>query len=421
MIRAASPPPRPPRPCRSSQPSTVAETPPAAARVAYGRAFWLAYASNSLLMVAVSLLFRYADFINLLGGTEFHLGWIVGVGMVGSLVTRIALGSCIDTYGSKVVWLGSTVLFVATCFAHLLVTSHTGVGIYALRVLYCCSIAGVYGASMTFVSGRGPTDRMAEMIGMLGTAGFLGTVAGTVLGDYMLNSVQADRDQIVTMFVAAGVLASLSYPFAWLATRTEVRPKPSPHASLIDVVRRHHPGAVLVVGAATGVGLGLPGVFLRPYAATLDIPRIGLFFMVYAVAAIITRVLTRHWPQRYGTRLIIVVGMVGMAASVALFLLVRSEWQLIWPAIAFGFSHAIVFPSVVAAGSATFPLRHRGLATLLTLAAFDIGQLTGAPMAGAVLAYSPSAGLDPYPTMFLAMAGLLALIGVWYAIASRRQ
>ena len=43
-------------------------------------------------MTAWSLLYRYADFVRLLGGTEFHLGWIVGVGMVGSIFMRLALG-----------------------------------------------------------------------------------------------------------------------------------------------------------------------------------------------------------------------------------------------------------------------------------------------------------------------------------------
>ena len=59
---------------------------------------------------------------------------------------------------------------------------------------------------------------------------------------------------------------------------------------------------------------------------------------------------------------------------------------------------------MVAAGSVTFPLRHRGLATVLVLATWDLGQLIGAPTAGAVLQYSPLAGLPPYPTMFLTMA-----------------
>jgi MFS family permease len=158
---------------------------------------------------------------------------------------------------------------------------------------------------------------------------------------------------------------------------------------------------------------------LRPYTAGLGIPRIGLFFMVYAVAAIVARIVTRRWPEHFGTRPIILLGMTGMAASVALLLLVHAEWQLVWPAIAFGCSHAVLFPSVVAAGSATFPGRHRGLATLLVLATLDVGQLLGAPTAGAVLRYSRPAGLPPYPTMFLTMAGLLALVSVWYAVVGR--
>ena len=177
MICPASPVLEPPRQHRLPQPHTAAQP-----HIVYDRPFWLAYASNMLLMVAVALLFRYADFVTLLGGTEFHLGWIVGVGMVGSLVTRLALGSCIDRYGSRLLWLGSTVLFVATCFAHLAIASHTGVAIYLLRISYCCAIAGVYGASMTFVTARAPARRMAELVAMLGDRRFLGHRAGYPLG-----------------------------------------------------------------------------------------------------------------------------------------------------------------------------------------------------------------------------------------------
>ena len=56
---------------------------------------------------------------------------------------------------------------------------------------------------------------------MLGTAGFLGTVAGTLLGDFLLGSVAVDRTQVVEMFVAAGLLGVLAMPFAWAATRSE--------------------------------------------------------------------------------------------------------------------------------------------------------------------------------------------------------
>jgi len=143
--------------------------------------------------------------------------------------------------------------------------------------------------------------------------------------------------------------------------------------------------------------------------------------MVYAIAAIVTRVYTRQWPSRYGSRPMILLGLGGLIASLFLFLPVRSEWQLLFPAVGFGCSHAILFPSVVAAGSATFPPRHRGLATLLILAVWDIGQLLGAPTAGAVLRFSEPVGLPPYPTMFLVMAALLTLMGACYAVASRHS
>jgi MFS family permease len=370
-------------------------------------------------MAAVALLFRYADFVTLLGGTEFHLGWIVGVGMVGSLLTRLVLGSCIDRYGARLLWLLSTGLFVATCFAHLTIGSHRGLAIYGLRISYCCAIAGVYGASMTFVTARAPTRRMAELVAMLGTAGFLGTVLGTLMGDGLFGSVAVDRRHVSLMFIAAAVTGLTSLPFAWAASRSEKRPTAWGGPSMFTVLRRHYSGMVLVVGVAMGMGLTLPNTFLRTYAAGLHIPRIGLFFLVYAIAAIITRVVARRWFERFGTRPLVLLAITGLAISQGLFLLVNAEWKLLWPAIGFGGSHALVFPAIVAAGSMSFPARNRGLATLLVLAAWDVGQLVGAPLAGVVVHYSEAAGLPPYPTMFLTVAGLLVLVGIWYAVVSR--
>ena len=54
----------------------------------YDASFWLAYAANFALMAAVTLLYRYADFVVGLGGTEFDVGRIVGLGMIGSLMMR---------------------------------------------------------------------------------------------------------------------------------------------------------------------------------------------------------------------------------------------------------------------------------------------------------------------------------------------
>ncbi len=400
---------------RLSKQQPASEPPRTEAGTVYGRPFWLAYASNAVILVAIALLFRYADFITLLGGTEFHLGWIVGIGLAGSFFTRLLLGSWIDRYGSRPLWIGSLLLFAVSCLAHLMLVSYHGAAIYLLRISYCCAVAGINGASMTFVSGRGPNARIAELVGMLGTAGFLGSVLGTQLGDFLLGGADAiGRPQIVEMFVFSAALALLAVPLAWAATRGEKRSSgirdrlttcPTKSPSLLSVLRRHNPGLILMVGVAMGIGLGLPSTFLRPFAAELGIPRIGLFFMVYAVTAIITRLLTRRWAERFGPRPLILLGLAGLTASLVLFLLVGREWQLILPAVGFGFSHAILFPAVVAEGSAAFPAGNRGMATLLMLATWDLGFLIGAPAAGATLHFARLSGLPPYPTMYLTMAG----------------
>ena len=387
---------------------------------AYGRPFWLAYAANIFMMTAVSLLFRYADFVTLLGGTELHLGWIVGVGMVGSLAMRLAVGSGIDHYGPRMIWLGSILLFSAACFAHLLLTTCHGPAIYAARIVWCCATAGFFGAMMTFVSGRASVARMAEMIGMLGTAGFLGMILGTQLSDYLLQTRPIERWQVERMFAAAGLLGLGSAVFVYLATRGCAHCVPLQRSSPLGVLRRHRPGKVFLVGVAMGVGLGLPGTFLAPYVAQRGLPGIGLFFAVYGPAAIVTRLLTRRLPERLGTTPMILVGIAALSISQLLFLLVDTEWWLILPGVAFGIAHAVLFPSIVAAGSRSFPPQHRGLGTTVMLSTWDLGTLVGAPTAGVILEFSSLVGLPSYPTLFIWVAVLLGTVGLFFGLSERR-
>jgi MFS family permease len=366
-------------------------------------------------MVAIALLFRYADFVTVLGGSEWHLGWIVGVGMVGSLLVRLFLGTGIDRYGPRLVWLWSLVVFAGSCFGHVLVASHNGPAVYVLRIGFCSSIAGIFGASVTFITGRAPVARMAEMIAMLGTSGFLGIVLGTQLGDLLCGTETIERWQVDRMFWIAGTLGLGALLFAWGATRNELPPVRRRRPPLFWLLRRYHPGWVLLVGVATGVGIGLPSTFLRTYAAELGIARIGLFFGVYAPTAIITRLVTRRLPERIGLGRMIMAGLGCLIAGQLLLLIVRSEWMFVVPGIGFGMAHAILFPATIAAGSRAFPNRHRGLGTTLMMAMFDLGTLVGAPTAGAILHFSGALALPRYPTMIVSVAVMLGVVAAVYA------
>lgn len=387
-------------------------------RSAFGRHFWLTYVANSTMMVAVSLLFRYADYVKLHGGGELELGQIVGIGMVGSLLVRLAQGVGIDRYGPRVIWLLSTLLFGVSCLGHLLANDLHAPWVYFWRIIMQTAVAGFFGSSITFVSGRAPVHRVAEVVGTLGTSGFVGMAIGTHLGDWLFTRSRhwTTADAVEAMFLAAAGVSGLSLAASWLATRGHTVPRRRHRPPLGRLLARYHPGVLLLVAVAMGFGLSLPATFVRPYAQELHISRIGLFFTFYPLTAFIMRLATARVPGWLGIRVMILAGMLLITVSMPLFLIVREPIHLIVPALALGAAHASLFPSVVAGGSGAFPHRHRGLGTTLMLAMFDLGNLIGAPTVGLLLHSAKSMGVPAYPTMFVVVACLLGSCGVLYAI-----
>jgi MFS family permease len=387
----------------------------------YGRPFWLAFTSNLLVATAVSLLYRYADLITYLDGTEFQLGWIVGVGMVGSLSMRLWLGWAIDSHGTRRVWLVCLVIFSLSCFGHLWITRCGGPAIYVLRIVYASSVAGIFGAALTWVSGRVSIARMAELIGMLGAAGFAAMVLGAILGDWLLGAETIGAREIHGMFLVAGALGLVAMIFAFLATQGNRPPVRRRRPPVSLVLLRYNPGVILLVSVALGMALSVPSNFLRPFTVELGIPHMATFFTAYASTAFVARVVASRLCEQLGLRRVIFLGLAVLIVGLLLFLPVTNVWQLLVPGVIFGIGHAMVFPPLAALGSQSFPQRYRGLAIMLILAASDLGVFVGAPLAGAILHYSGGFGLPPYPTMFVTMAFALAASGVVYSMAGRRE
>jgi MFS family permease len=409
------------RPAPAALPRDDRQPAEAADGAAFGAPFWLTYAANTSTMVAVSILYRYGDFVSFLGGDEVDLGWIVAAGMVGSLLMRLAQGSGIDTYGPRRIWLWSSGLLFASCLGHLWVTTAHGPLIYALRVLFQTSVSGFFGASITYISGRAPIARMAEVIGTLGTSGFIGMMIGTQIGDLLLSYRELDQGHIRHLFLAVTAITVAGFVFSWFATRGDGARSKRRQPPMLLVIRRYHPGAVLWAGAAAGFGLGLPTIFLTRYAAELQIPKLAVFFWIYAPTAFATRLLIRRLPQLWGVRPMLLCGMLSLALGILSFLLVSSEWQFAFPAILIGIAHAFVFPAAVAGGSGAFPLRYRGLGTTLMLAMFDLGNLIGMPAVGEMLHLYRRFGLPDYPTMFVSAASIIFAVAAAYAAFSRSQ
>jgi MFS family permease len=261
---------------------------------------------------------------------------------------------------------------------------------------------------------------MAEIIGTLGTSGFLGTALGPMIGDAMFGAAAVTRGHLDGMFLTAAALGGASLLAAVTAMRGHAAPVRRKRMPIPWLVQRYHPGALMLVGVALGIGVGLPATFLRTFTADLGIPKIQLYFLTYTVTAFLARLATRRLTERLGIRRVVLLGMLLLIAGMMSFVFVSSYALLVVPAAIAGAAHAVLFPSVMAGGGLAFPPRYRGLATTLMLATLDLGVLLGGPLVGGLLRWAQWMNLPRYPTMFAAVTCLLAAAGTAYACERRK-
>lgn len=437
--------PHAPAPLRSGKtmldknPPKTAPQPTTSQTVIYDVSFWLAFLSNTLASAASSLLCRYADFATFLGADEYRLGWIVGMGMVGSLVMRFSLGESIDRFGARRIWITTSLAATVACLLHLGISDATSPAIYLARIFYNLAMAGIFSASMTLISARAPKERLAEVVGIYGAAGFAGVLLGAPLADLLFPSGITSTWSAQSLFLIAAALCLASVPLAMLVPdmprgespnadsgkpadakvgqrRTQLarnrRAKQEP--STWQVILRYSPVPVIVAGIVAGAGLSVPTTFLPRFVASFNVHSISGFFFLYAATAVVLRAVLLQKLQRFGLHRVIVLGIAILALSQLLFWVVRSPWELIIPGFVFGWAQALLFPSIVALGSSAFPARHRGLGTTIMMATFDAGLLIGGPLAGFTIRLAEQYGWPRYPTMFGAMAILLLAFDAYF-------
>jgi MFS family permease len=259
---------------------------------------------------------------------------------------------------------------------------------------------------------------MAEVIGALGTSGFLGLMIGPLISDWLGSRGLPDEEMVTQMFWTATAFAAGSAVAAWFAARSAVKPIHHERPSLIKVVRQYHPWMISVTAAVMGAGFAIPATFLRPFAIEAKLSSVGLFFVVYALTGFGTRVASRSLFERFGNRPWIIVGLILLTVSYRGYIPVTRTWHLILPAAIAGSAHALLFPSILSAGTSVFPRQYFGVATSLILAMFDVGTFIAAPVAGAFLRMTKPLTSHAYPWMFASVAVVFGVVTIAFVLSS---
>jgi MFS family permease len=381
----------------------------------YDSVFWSCYLANFLMMTSLSMLARYSDFVKSIGGDETRMGWIVGVGAFGAMVARLFQGQWIDRVGARFVWLLCLAVTTAMMLAHVIAGSADSPYIFVVRLIMWMAVAGNFSASITLVSRRAPLHRVAEAVGTLGSSGFIGLALGPLFADWILGE-EPTREGIVRWIFACSGIFALAWIVTWVGAKGERTGSIHENPPLWATLRRYSPWPLLVMSFVTGAGLNLPTYYVRPYSVEIGIEGVGTFFVAYGMAAFGFRWLTRTWPQRFGSFPVTIAGAVVLVISVLSYLTITSVSWFIVPAFFLGLAHALLFPAVVGGISIAFPKDLRGLGTTLALAAFDMGNLVGTPLAGEIIYFAKRLAFRPYVAMFIAMALFYAALSVVYVL-----
>jgi len=381
----------------------------------YNHVFWLAYAANVLLVTGNCLTLRFAELVAFLNGTEQIAGTVVSIGMVGALVARFFLGQSIDRYGTRKLWTISTALFVLGCLGFLSCES-VAWNLYAARIAFAAGIAGMFTCSIVHIQNQVPSHRRTEVIGNLGSSGFIGMIIGSQLGDIIYNAIPNGDTRFSVLFGGAALMGIVYLMLVRLLTRNDWHQRPHETPGAHRLILRYWPGMLILVALVMGLGMTVTTVFLTRYATSKQLASgVSIFFTGYAISAFCFRISLKHWGHRLGHTRMILLGLGGHCVGQFSLILVNQQWQFLIPAIGCGFGHALLFPSVISLGAGRFPPEYRGTGTTIILGFTELGVVLSAPVLGAII---DRFGFVP---MFATAGATCLAIGITYAATAQRR
>uniref|UniRef100_A0A7C4QMH6 MFS transporter n=1 Tax=Schlesneria paludicola TaxID=360056 RepID=A0A7C4QMH6_9PLAN len=379
----------------------------------YDRTFWLAYLANTILVLANALTFRFAELVHYLGGTERVAGDIVALALTISVAVRLSASHVIDDFGTRRVWLCCTALFVTGGTLFLLCDRLNWL-IYAARIAFVVGLTGMFACSVTHIQNHVPAHRRTEVIGNLGSSGFIGMILGSNVGDWILHAVPQGRPQFVALFGTATLIGLLYGGVVLCLTHGQQHTRPHPAPAAFRLLVRHWPGMVVAVAMIMGLGVTVTTVFLTRFATEQHISSIGVFFTGYALSAFSFRMLAANWSRTIGRHWMLVRGLLGHALGHLLLSFANQGWQFVLPSVVCGFGHALLFPAVVSLGAGAFPKEVRGAGTAIILGFTDFGSLVFSPILGRIIVAS---GFQP---MFWTSSGLAGVVAAIYVVIALR-
>ena len=313
-----------------------------------------------------------------LGGSQAEAGLVSGSVAVTAVIFRPLMGWLTDAWRRRpLVLVGSSFY----CFASVFYLLAGSIPLLVLgRLVQGFGLSCYSTASNVYVADLAPIKRRAEAVGLFSAAQAFAIVIGPVIG-FMLVGWSGFRH----LFYLTGGLAITALLFSLLTQeRRQASKMGRPPWSLRTGIVAVDALPVAWMAFCMGIGLGSISAFIAIFSQSRGVENPGFYFMVQAIALLLSRTFTGRLADRAGRTFVIVPGVILMAAALSILPLLQGFHYFVISASLFGIGFGSAQPATMALLIDRVAPAQRGLATGTYFTGFDLGFIIGTMLMGVV-------------------------------------
>ena len=368
--------------------------------------------TSGILLISILPLYAMS-----LGGNNLIAGVIMAIYTLSALLFRPFFGKMLDMKGRKSVLILGLIIFTLTSLLFLFTTNI--ILLLLLRFVQGIGLSAYSTALGTILSDVVPMSRLSEGVGYFGIAGTISMAIGPSLGLYLYTQFGFPITYMVTFLISLCSIIFGGY-INYELKKEKVLEENVKYQQVFGVNQSKQEKKSFIEKTSVRpcivmffIVISISSVFsfMPIFGEARNIDNIGMFFTVYAVAVILSRIITGRIADRYGfykTFLPSVILTIMMFLTLAF---ANSLPTVLLAAVFYGIGYGTLQPIMNAIVIKLAPLDRRGSANATYYATMDISFGLGSIVWGAA---SQSFG---FTTVFIACAvSVVISIVIYYVI-----
>ncbi|MEK5441942.1 MFS transporter [Fredinandcohnia sp. FSL W7-1320] len=335
-------------------------------------------------------------FVEHLGGNEQLIGLVVGIFTFSALLIRPFAGHQLEIRGRRFVYLLGLAIFVLSVGTYGIISSL--LFLFLFRMVQGIGWGFSTTASGTIATDLIPAKRRGEGMGYFGLFGNIALAFGPSLGLTLAGTISYTK-----LFSICAILGLVALILSSRIHYKKIEPVKENPRKWDFYEETALPPSILLFFIT--VSFGGIAAFLPLYTVQKGISGIEWYFLLFAVALMISRTFAGRLYDQKGHRAVFVPGAFSIVLAMLLLAWLPSSLVLYIAAFMYGLGFGALQPALQAWAVQTAPDNRKGMANATFFSSFDLGVGIGA------IAFGQIAYLLGYQSIYIASA-LSVLISI---------